>query len=59
MWNPLPTFGGSRESFPTDYGYGLVGVYVCWLFIVVAFYPLCRWFAGVKQRRHDWWLGYL
>ena len=22
-------------------------------------YPLCRWFAGVKARRRDWWLGYL
>ena len=19
-------------------------------------YPLCKWFAGVKQRRKDWWL---
>jgi uncharacterized membrane protein len=22
-------------------------------------YPLCRWFAGVKRRRRDWWLSYL
>ncbi len=26
---------------------------------VVAVYPLCRWFAAVKQRRRDWWLSYL
>jgi len=26
---------------------------------VVAMYPLCRWFAGVKQRRSDAWLSYL
>jgi uncharacterized membrane protein len=24
-----------------------------------ALYPLCKWFAGVKARRRDWWLGYL
>jgi uncharacterized membrane protein len=59
MLNPLPSFGGSKDSFPADYGYGLPGVYACWLFIVVMFYPLCRWFAGVKARRKDWWLTYL
>jgi hypothetical protein len=21
-------------------------------------YPLCRWFAGVKRRRTEWWLRY-
>jgi hypothetical protein len=26
---------------------------------VVGLYPLCRWFAGIKARRRDWWLGYL
>ena len=46
MLNPLPTFGGSKDSFPADYGYGLPGVYACWIFIVVMFYPLCRWFAA-------------
>jgi len=25
----------------------------------VALYPLCRWFAAVKQRRTDAWLSYL
>jgi hypothetical protein len=22
-------------------------------------YPLCRAFAALKARRHDWWLSYL
>jgi len=26
---------------------------------VIALYPLCRWFAAVKQRRSDAWLSYL
>jgi uncharacterized membrane protein len=34
-------------------------VYVCWVLIVLALYPLCRWFAGVKARRRDWWLSYV
>ena len=46
-------------GFPKDYGYSLPMVYVFWAGIVIAFYPLCRWFAGVKARRTDWWLSYL
>lgn len=37
----------------------LAGVYVVWLLVVAALYPLCRWFADLKQRRSDWWLSYL
>lgn len=42
-----------------DLGFGLAGAYVGWVVVVVALYPLCRWFAGVKARRRDWWLSYL
>ena len=38
---------------------GLAGVYAVWLFVVVTLYPLCRWFAGVKRRRTEWWWSYL
>lgn len=41
------------------WGYNLPGVYLCWATVVVVMYPLCRWFAGVKRRRRDWWLSYL
>jgi uncharacterized membrane protein len=45
---------------PQDFGVGLAGAYLAWLLAVVALYPLCRWFAGVKRRRTDlWWLVYL
>jgi hypothetical protein len=40
-------------------GFSLPVVYVAWIAIVAMLYPLCRWFAGVKQRRRDWWLSYL
>jgi hypothetical protein len=30
-----------------------------WILGLILLYPLCRWFAGVKARRRDWWLSYL
>ena len=40
-------------------GLSLPSVYLVWVLVLVALYPACRWFAGVKQRRTDWWLSYL
>ena len=45
--------------FPQGFGVGLLGVYVIWIAVVVALYPLCRWVAAVKARRKDWWLSYV
>jgi uncharacterized membrane protein len=44
---------------PPGYGFGLVVVYGVSAGVVAALYPVCRWFAEVKRRRHDRWLGYL
>jgi hypothetical protein len=43
---------------PLGWGLTLPGVYVIWSFVVLAMYPLCRWFAGVKQRSDNSWLSY-
>jgi hypothetical protein len=51
--------GGPRDLFPPDFGYSLWVVYLVWVGIVAAVYPLCRWFAGFKARRRDWWLSYV
>jgi uncharacterized membrane protein len=40
-------------------GFSLPVVYAFWIAGVLALYPICRWYAGVKRRRSDWWLGYL
>ncbi len=56
---PLPTMGGPADRFPPDVGWPLGVAYLVWAGVVVALYPLCRWFAGVKARRRDWWLSYL
>ncbi len=45
---------------PADFGTGLAGAYAAWLLVTLALYPICRWFAAIKQRRRDlWWLSYL
>lgn len=54
-----PDLGHYPFSPPPDWGYGLPVVYLLWVAIVFMVYPLSRWFAGVKQRRSDWWLSYL
>jgi uncharacterized membrane protein len=59
MWSPLPSMGGSLKAVPPNFGYDLWVVYVSWILIVASLYPLCRWFAGVKARRRDWWLSYM
>ena len=46
-------------SPPPRWGYSLPVVYAIWIGVVLALYPVCRWFAGVKQRRRDAWLSYL
>jgi uncharacterized membrane protein len=44
---------------PEGYGFGLPVIYMVWVSLVLALYPACRWFAGMKAKRSDWWLSYL
>lgn len=42
------------------YGYPLAVVYAVWIGIVVALYPVCRWYDQYKQaHKEKWWLSYL
>ena len=50
MGNPPP---------PDGYTWSLPLLYGVWALAVVLLYVACRWFAGVKARRRDWWLSYL
>ena len=50
-----------RQAHDSPHGAGgsLLVVYGLWGVGVVALYPLCRWFDGVKQRhRGAWWTHY-
>jgi hypothetical protein len=40
-------------------GVSLTAVYGIWIGLVLALYPLCRWFNGYKQRNAQWWLSYV
>jgi uncharacterized membrane protein len=44
---------------PAGFGVSLGSVYLIWALVVLALYPVCLWFAGVKARRSDWWIRYL
>jgi uncharacterized membrane protein len=44
---------------PPGWGLTLPLVYLIWIVVVVTMYPLCRWFAAVKQRSNAPWLSYL
>ncbi len=55
MFSSQTVFTGS----PPGMGFSLWVVYASWIAGVILLYPLCRWFAGVKARRKDWWLSYL
>jgi uncharacterized membrane protein len=46
-------------SPPPGWGHSLPVVYLVWVIVVAAMYPLCRWFAALKQRRDDTWLSYI
>ena len=59
LWLPVPSMSGPAELFPPDFGHDLWVAYAVWIAIVVALYPLCRWFAALKERRAAWWLSYL
>ncbi len=59
LLNPAPSMGGPANLFPPGYGYPLWVVYAVWVSVVVLLYPICLWFARLKERRSDWWLSYL
>ncbi len=50
MANPRP---------PEGYTWTLWQLYVVWAVAIGILYVACRWYAGVKARRKDWWLSYL
>jgi uncharacterized membrane protein len=59
IYDDLSWMTASPPRKPADYGLSLPGVYAVWLIALAMLYPLCRWFAGLKQRRKEWWWSYL
>ncbi len=44
---------------PEGYTWSLALLYAVWGVTILALYFPCRWYADLKVRRKDWWLGYL
>ncbi|MES1218742.1 MAG: heparan-alpha-glucosaminide N-acetyltransferase domain-containing protein [Bacteroidota bacterium] len=41
-------------------GYSLLVVYIVWIAVVIALYPLCKWYDRYKtNHKEKWWLSYL
>jgi uncharacterized membrane protein len=41
-------------------GYSLLIVYIIWIGVVIALFPLCKWYDRYKtSHREKWWLSYL
>jgi uncharacterized membrane protein len=58
-WNSLD-FGPFKFGRPDHAGLSLGGVYLVWAAVVLAFYPLCRWYGSYKaQHKEKTWLRYL
>ena len=53
-----PTIREFPTSQPPGWGFSLPVVYAVWAAVVIALYPICTWFAGVKRRRREAWLSY-
>jgi uncharacterized membrane protein len=54
-----PDMANYPFTTPPGWGFSLAGVYLAWAAVVAVMYPLCRWYAALKQRRSDWWLSYI
>jgi uncharacterized membrane protein len=42
-----------------EINFSLMSVFIIWLLVIVLLYPICRWFAYLKQTGSDWWWAYL
>jgi len=49
-WQFMVPQGGPR-LIPEDAGFPLWAVYILWMAIILALYPLCRWYSRLRQRR--------
>lgn len=52
--SPLPF----RFVIPGE-GYSLAAVYLIWVLLVLALYPLRKWFSEYKKRKNHAWLSYM
>jgi len=44
---------------PSAFGFGLLGVYIVWIIVILILYPICKKYDRYKSTHRDWWLSYL
>ena len=54
-----PNLRNTPITAPPGWGLSLPAVYLVWAIVVVLLYPLCRWYAALKQRSSNPLLSYL
>jgi uncharacterized membrane protein len=54
-----PSISQFPITAPPGWGLSLPMVYLLWVCVVGSLYPLCYWFAALKQRRGSPWLSYV
>jgi uncharacterized membrane protein len=54
-----PTLDRFPMTQPPGWPAPLPMVYLVWILVVLALYPFCAWYAGVKRRSSNPWLSYL
>ena len=61
-WSYMVRLPGIPPGVPwlKTYGISLGGTYLVWILIIVALYPLCKWYDDYKRRHNEnQWLSYL
>jgi uncharacterized membrane protein len=53
-----PNLGAYPFTPPPRWGLSLPWIYLLWMAVVLMLFPVCSWFAGVKQRHKAAWLSY-
>jgi hypothetical protein len=41
-----------------EMNFNLMSVYIIWLLMIVLLYPICRWFAHLKETGSSWLWAY-
>ena len=44
---------------PDNFGFGLAGVYLIWIAVILILYPFCRSYDDYKTTHRKWWLSYI
>jgi uncharacterized membrane protein len=59
MGFPAQSMMDAVWGLPPEYGFGLGVVYAVWILVILALYPACLWFGGLKKRSTNKLLGYI